>query len=94
MSENIDDLESPRQQYSVVAAAAHTECGLLANRVSLDPMARVMFAWRSVSPKKDSMRMNDAAVYGLLGDTILIIHIAFVVFVVFGFLLILIGMSA
>ena len=38
--------------------------------------------------------MNDAAVYGLLADTILIIHFAFVLFVVFGFVLILLGLLA
>ena len=38
------------------------------------------------------MRMNDAAVFGLLADTILIIHFAFVLFVVFGFMLILLGL--
>ena len=36
--------------------------------------------------------MNDANLYSFLADTILIIHFAFVVFVVFGFVLILIGL--
>ena len=38
--------------------------------------------------------MSDMGLYSLLADTILIIHFAFVVFVVFGFLLILIGLLA
>ena len=38
--------------------------------------------------------MNDATLYSLLADTLLVIHVAFVVFVVFGFLLILIGLLA
>ncbi len=38
--------------------------------------------------------MNDAAVYGLLADTILVVHFAFVLFVVFGFVLILLGLLA
>ena len=36
--------------------------------------------------------MNDAALYSLLADTILVIHFAFVVFVVLGFVLILLGL--
>jgi hypothetical protein len=36
--------------------------------------------------------MNNAGLYGLLADTILVIHFAFVVFVVFGFFLILLGL--
>lgn len=36
----------------------------------------------------------DANLYGLLADAILIFHFSFVVFVVFGFLLILIGLLA
>ena len=38
--------------------------------------------------------MMDAGLYGALATTILVIHFAFVVFVVFGFLLILIGLLA
>jgi Protein of Unknown function (DUF2784) len=38
--------------------------------------------------------MNDASLYSLLADTILVIHFAFVVFVVFGFMLILLGLLA
>lgn len=38
--------------------------------------------------------MSDVTLYSLLADTILILHFAFVVFVVFGFLLILIGLLA
>lgn len=38
--------------------------------------------------------MTDAGLYGLLATTILVVHFAFVVFVVFGFLLILIGLAA
>ena len=38
--------------------------------------------------------MNDAGLYGLLADTLLVIHFAFVVFVVFSFVLILIGLLA
>ena len=38
--------------------------------------------------------MNDADLYRLLADTILVTHFAFVVFVVFGFLLILVGLLA
>ena len=38
--------------------------------------------------------MNDAGLYGLMADTILVIHFAFVVFVVFGFMLILTGLLA
>ncbi len=38
--------------------------------------------------------MNDASIYRLLADTILIIHFAFVVFVVTGFVLILLGLLA
>ena len=38
--------------------------------------------------------MNDAGLYSLLADTILVIHFAFVVFVVFGFVLILLGLLA
>ena len=38
--------------------------------------------------------MTDAGLYGLLADAILVFHFAFVVFVVVGFLLILIGLLA
>ena len=38
--------------------------------------------------------MNDTDLYSLLADTILVIHFAFVVFVVFGFMLILVGLLA
>ena len=38
--------------------------------------------------------MSDAGLYGLMADTILIIHFTFVVFVVIGFMLILIGLFA
>ena len=38
--------------------------------------------------------MNDARLYSLIADTILVIHFAFVVFVVFGFMLILVGLLA
>jgi len=38
--------------------------------------------------------MNDADLYSLLADTILVIHFAFVVFVVSGFVLILLGLFA
>ena len=38
--------------------------------------------------------MMDAGLYGVLADAILVVHFAFVVFVVFGFLLILIGLLA
>ena len=38
--------------------------------------------------------MNDRGLYGLLADTILVIHFAFVVFVVFGLVLILLGLLA
>ena len=38
--------------------------------------------------------MTDAGLYGLLADAMLVIHFAFVVFVVFGFLLILVGLLA
>ena len=38
--------------------------------------------------------MNDAGLYSLLADTILVIHFAFVVFVVVGFILILLGLIA
>ncbi|MEE8544161.1 MAG: DUF2784 domain-containing protein [Gammaproteobacteria bacterium] len=38
--------------------------------------------------------MNDGGLYSLMADTILVIHFAFVLFVVFGFLLILIGLLA
>jgi len=38
--------------------------------------------------------MNDAGLYSLLADTILVIHFAFVVFVVAGFVLILAGLLA
>lgn len=38
--------------------------------------------------------MSDVRLYSLLADTILVLHFAFVVFVVFGFLLILIGLLA
>lgn len=39
-------------------------------------------------------RLMDANLYSVLADTILIVHFAFVVFVVVGFLLILIGLLA
>ena len=38
--------------------------------------------------------MTDASLYSLLADTILVVHFAFVVFVVFGFMLILLGLLA
>ena len=38
--------------------------------------------------------MNDEDLYSLLADSILIMHFAFVVFVVFGFILILLGLLA
>ena len=38
--------------------------------------------------------MNDAGLYRLLADTILVIHFVFIVFVVFGFMLILLGLLA
>ena len=38
--------------------------------------------------------MNDEDLYSLLADTLLVIHFAFVVFVVFGFILILVGLLA
>ena len=38
--------------------------------------------------------MNDAGLYSLLVDTILVIHFAFMVFVVAGFVLILAGLLA
>lgn len=38
--------------------------------------------------------MNDAGLYSLLADAILVIHFAFVVFVVFGFMLIVLGLLA
>ncbi len=38
--------------------------------------------------------MNDTQLYSVLADTILVIHFAFVVFVVFGFMLILLGLLA
>ncbi len=38
--------------------------------------------------------MNNATLYGLLADTILVIHFAFVLFVVIGFMLILLGLLA
>ncbi len=38
--------------------------------------------------------MTDRGLYSLLADTILVIHFAFVVFVVFGFVLILLGLLA
>jgi hypothetical protein len=38
--------------------------------------------------------MNDATLYSLLADTLLVIHVGFVVFVVFGFLLVLAGFLA
>jgi len=38
--------------------------------------------------------MSDAGLYSLLADATLIIHFAFIVFVVFGFMLILIGLLA
>jgi len=38
--------------------------------------------------------MNDARLYSLIADTILVIHFAFVVFVVFGLVLILVGLLA
>jgi hypothetical protein len=38
--------------------------------------------------------MNDEELYSLLADALLVIHFAFVVFVVFGFILILVGLLA
>lgn len=38
--------------------------------------------------------MNDVTLHSLLADTILVIHFVFVAFVVFGFILILIGLLA
>ena len=38
--------------------------------------------------------MNDADLYSLLADAMLVIHVAFVVFVVIGFMLILLGLLA
>ena len=38
--------------------------------------------------------MNDAGAYNFLADSILVLHFAFVLFVVFGFMLILIGVLA
>ena len=38
--------------------------------------------------------MDSAALHGLLADTILVVHFLFVVFVVFGFMLILLGLMA
>ena len=38
--------------------------------------------------------MNDVGVYSLLADALLVVHFAFVVFVVFGFILILLGLLA
>ena len=38
--------------------------------------------------------MNDTTLYGLLADTILVVHFAFVMFVVIGFVLILLGLIA
>lgn len=38
--------------------------------------------------------MNDAGLYSSLADTVLVIHFAFVVFVVLGFMLILVGLLA
>jgi len=38
--------------------------------------------------------MNDAGLYSLLADTVLVVHFAFVVFVVAGFVLILVGLLA
>jgi hypothetical protein len=38
--------------------------------------------------------MNDVGLYSLLADTMLVIHFAFVVFVVLGFILILLGLPA
>jgi len=38
--------------------------------------------------------MSDARLYSLIADTILVIHFAFVVFVVFGLMLILVGLLA
>ncbi len=38
--------------------------------------------------------MNDADLYSLLADTILVVHFAFVVYVVGGFMLILVGLLA
>jgi hypothetical protein len=38
--------------------------------------------------------MTDSTLYGLLADTILVVHFAFVVFVVVGFILILLGLFA
>ena len=39
-------------------------------------------------------RMNDGELYSFMADAILVTHFAFVVFVVFGFMLILTGLSA
>ena len=39
-------------------------------------------------------RVNDAGLYRLIADAILVVHFAFVVFVVFGFMLILTGLLA
>ncbi len=38
--------------------------------------------------------MTDARLYSLIADTILVIHFAFVVFVIFGFMLILVGLMS
>jgi len=38
--------------------------------------------------------MNDARLYSLIADTLLVIHFAFVLFVVCGFMLILIGLTS
>lgn len=38
--------------------------------------------------------MNNAGLYSLLADTILVVHFAFVVFVLLGFILILLGLLA
>ncbi len=38
--------------------------------------------------------MNEARLYSLLADTILVIHVSFVVFVVLGFLLVVLGLLA
>ncbi|MFW2403549.1 MAG: DUF2784 domain-containing protein [Gammaproteobacteria bacterium] len=38
--------------------------------------------------------MDDAAVLGLLADAVLVVHFAFVAFVVLGFLLMLVGLAA
>ena len=46
------------------------------------------------NPSTDYLRMNGMSIYSLLADAILVLHFAFVVFVVVGFLLILLGLLA